>query len=184
MADNRITIGKDHKEKQSQDKSIYETPKNKHSKPLGLRQRTTGNKIWGNETEIDKKLDEEALTEKRRYVRVRYIQRIECSCLSENMQAEPKKLAKPVILNMFDISLGGIGAVCEEEIKKGSVLYIYINLDQLPYEVKCEVMYCVPVDNSYRIGLSLIREDKAFIRHLKVIVARLSFAGDFSRGGE
>lgn len=178
MTINRITIGKGKKENPNK----IQVPKQTELYKPEINTdnyRTLDQNIWGNDSEENKKLDKEVLAEKRMYVRIRYIQHIECNMLSDSLDTEPVVLAKPMSFNIFDLSMGGIGIICDQEIKKGLILSFKIRLDQIEYDVMCESIYCIEADSNYKIGLKIIRNNRDFIKHLKILVARTSLSADY-----
>jgi len=184
MPDNKIVIGKQKidKSKNLQDlKQDYKKPQAPEEDPESISSREyLDDNIWGSDPEINKKLDKELLLERRRYVRVRYFQEIKCMRLGPETDVEPIKPDEPVILSLFDISMGGLGTVCSHEIKKGSVLFFNLQLDHLTYDIKCKVAYCVQIEDNYRIGLKILDKDSQFIKHLKIVVARISLNAKYA----
>jgi hypothetical protein len=138
--------------------------------------------VWGNDRDILDKLDKEVLADRRLFVRVRYIQRITCNAVYEDIEKEPVFLSRPLEFITVDISAAGIGIVCEHEIEPGKILGIRISLDRMPYDIKCRVIYCIPLEGKYRAGLKIAAMDKRFMRHLKIFVARITLTGDYACG--
>lgn len=130
--------------------------------------------VWGNDNSILRHLDEKVLADRRLFVRIRYLQRIECSAVSDSPDEEPYFLTHPLAFTISDLSIGGIGIICDYKIDVGKVLAIRLNLDSIPYDIKCEVMYCFQNDDKFRAGLKIIQREKRFIRHLKIFIARIS----------
>ena len=95
--------------------------------------------VWGNDRDILDKLDKEVLADRRLFVRVRYIQRITCNAVYEDIEKEPVFLSRPLEFITVDISAAGIGIVCEHEIEPGKILGIRITLDRMPYDIKAEL---------------------------------------------
>ena len=52
----------------------------------------------------------------------------------------------------------------------------------MPYDIKCKVIYCIPLDGKYRAGLKIAVMDKRFMRHLKIYVARITLTGEYASG--
>lgn len=184
MANNKITIGSGGKKDDSINKPIEELDIT--NSQVAARDSVARSEndvldeiIWGNDYELHKKLDKDNLTEKRRYIRVRFIQRIECKMLCEDKNSEPENLEEPLVFTAIDISVGGIGAVSEAFIEPGIILYFTVVLDHFTYDIKSEVIYCVELDDKYRIGLKVKQNEKEFIRHLKIFVAKLSLEGKY-----
>ena len=137
--------------------------------------------VWGNDYTIIKKLDEKQLAERRLYVRVRYMRRVECRAIFDSIEEEPLLLTNPIALMISDLSMGGIGIICDHAINIGKILVIPIILDQIPYEIKCEVIYCFQNENIFKAGLKIVQRDKGFIKHLKIYVARISLTSNYGQ---
>lgn len=135
--------------------------------------------VWGNDHVILKVLDEKQLSDRRLYARAIYMQNIECNAILGNMESEPVLLAKPMNFMVIDISMSGIGIICKDEINKGMVLIFKLILDNIAYEIKCEVIYSFQVDDKFRAGLKMVGKDKKFIKHLKIVVARLTLQREY-----
>jgi len=136
--------------------------------------------VWGNDRALVSKLDNEVLTERRLFVRVRHVQKLTCDTIYEDINKEPVKLASPLSFMSVDISAAGIGIVCENEIEPGKILGIRIILDRIPYDIKCRVVYCIPLDGKFSAGLKIAEKDKRFMRHLKIYVARITLTNEYA----
>jgi c-di-GMP-binding flagellar brake protein YcgR len=95
---------------------------------------------------------------------------------------EPSFLAEPVEFTIIDLSVGGIGIVCENGMPVGTILSFKLPLDYIMYYVKCEVVYCIENSGKYRAGMRLVDREKGFIRHLKIFVARLTLQSMLGTG--
>lgn len=188
MASSKIIIGNDKKRDNKETKpALY-----KAGKPLmdvvdteqginhEIEQIPVDENVWGNDYTILNKLDEKQLAERRLYVRVRHIQRIECSKVFDNIEVEPVLLPQPIVFTISDLSMGGIGIICEQVISIGKIFAIQLTLDAIPYDIKCEVIYCIQNDDKFRAGLKIVQKDKLFIRHLKIFVARISLNSNYN----
>lgn len=179
MKENKIIIGNSKDGRNKNKRNIQEEHQNK-TKPiieendLAIELEQIDEKLWGNDGEIEKKLDEQFLADRRLFVRVRYFQQIECSVRYEAADGDPVPLAEPIKLSIIDISAGGIGAICDHEIDIGTILPLKLVLDDISYEIKYKVVYCIANDDKFRIGLKIVQKDKTFARHLKIYVAKLS----------
>ncbi len=131
-------------------------------------------KDWGNEHAVLSRLDGKLLADRRLYARVLYMHKIWCSTLFESFDSEPTLLMDPLELIVVDLSMGGIGVICEHEVPVGAILSFKLPLDNIEYEIKCEVVYCFENSGKYRAGLKLADRNRNFIRHLKILVARLT----------
>jgi hypothetical protein len=47
-------------------------------------------------------------------------------------------------------------------------------LEKIEYVVKYRVVYCIPHEDKYRIGLKLYEKNNLYKRHLKIYIAKLS----------
>ncbi|MCX7709806.1 MAG: PilZ domain-containing protein [Clostridia bacterium] len=184
MADNRITIGTgkpkkgEEKEVELLKKSDLYVPETEPEVPAQEPPKESlDDNLWGNDWYLNKQVDPKYLAEKRLFVRVRYIQRIDCRMFCPSLSEEPQKLTEPFGFTVFDVSMGGIGAISEHPKSEGDILVFKLNLDHLSYEVKCEVVYSIPIDNVFRLGFRILTKDKDFIKHLKLFVARISLMG-------
>ncbi|HEX2947457.1 MAG TPA: PilZ domain-containing protein [Clostridia bacterium] len=139
-------------------------------------------KDWGNEHAVLSRLDGKVLADRRLYARVLYMHKIWCSTLFESLDSGPTRLMDPMEFTVVDVSMGGIGIVCDYGIPVGTVLSFKLPLDNIMYDVKCEVVYCFENSDSFRAGLKLVERDKNFIRHLKIFVARLTLQSMLGTG--
>lgn len=184
MADNRITIGKG-KPQIDKDKDLellkkqdlYIPEKEIETGEQPPQTQTSDENLWGNDWQINSLIDKDYLAEKRLFVRVRYFRPFECRMFCTSPDAEPEKLDSILKLTMFDLSMGGIGAICDVSVPKDDILFFPLLLDHMTYDVKCQVVYCIPIDHVFRLGLRILTREKQFIKHLKLYVARLSLMG-------
>lgn len=139
--------------------------------------------VWDNDLAVISKLDEQTLADRRLFVRIRHMRRVICKAIFEHPEGEPVTLKKPLDITISDLSMGGIGIICEEQINIGKILLLPLILDSILYEVKCEVVYCIRNDDKFRIGLRIIKRDKQFIRHLKIFIARISLENMYGSEG-
>lgn len=140
--------------------------------------------VWGNDYTILHQLNEKQLADRRLFVRVRYFQQIECSAISDSAEMEPYLLRHPLVFMISDLSMGGIGIICDYRIGIGKVLAIQLTLDGLKYEINCEVIYCLPNDDKFRAGLRLVKREKQFVNHLKIFIARVSLQSAYGDKAE
>ena len=191
MADKIVISDGKKKEKKQNDTKLYiaDTLKNATA-DTGSRasqetdQMPLDENVWGNDYTILHQLDEKQLADRRLFVRVRYFQKIECSAISDNAEIEPSFLRHPLTFMISDLSMSGIGIICDDRIGIGKVLAIQMMLDGIQYAIKCEVMYCLPNDDKFRAGLKIIKREKQFIRHLKIFIARISLHATYGNQAE
>jgi len=132
-----------------------------------------------NERFVLNKLDENQRAERRRYVRAAYMQKIECNSMADDLESEPVMLQKPITFMIIDISMGGIGVISDYELEVGKVLAFKIKFDHFSYDIRCQVVYCFEHEGKYRAGLKLVKGDKQFIKHLKIMVARITLQNKY-----
>lgn len=178
MADNKIVIVHN-KEKGKTETDVKGITANTLRPIPSTNQEPLYENVWGNDHTVLSKMDENLLADRRLYVRVIYMQKIECNAILEAIGSKPAVLTKPMVFTVIDISIGGIGIISECEINVGMILAFKLTLDNIAYEIKCEVVYCFPNDDKFRAGLKMVEKDKCFIRHLKILVARLSLQGKY-----
>lgn len=175
---NKIIIGEGRKKDKKETKRVLYVADKPQKTTVNTEQETVqipvDENVWGNDYTIINKLDATQIANRRLYIRVRYVQRIECRTTFDNIEEEPVLLAQPIVFIISDISMGGIGIICEQEISVGKIFSIPLKLDHISYDIKCEVVYCFQNDNKYRAGLKIVHKDKQFISHLKIVVARIS----------
>lgn len=184
MAGKKLVIGTG-KEKDNNENEIIlrdnnvRAPKSTPTTRQEPEQEQLDENVWGNDHTFLNKLDEGILADRRLYVRVIYIQSIKCNVIKESKESQPILLTQPIEFMIVDLSIGGIGIICEHEIKIGTILIFKLTFDNITYEVKYEVVYCFPNDDKFRAGLRMAEKDKEFIRHLKILVARLSLQSKY-----
>ncbi len=175
MKENKIYInGKPSSEKDTEEiknkNSLIEKPIGEHAPELIQ----IDENIWGTDLEFEKKLEEQFLADRRLFVRVRYFAEVLCNRIYRTENDEPEVLPYPFSLSIIDISSGGIGAISDEDIEIDSVLPVKLVLEKIEYVVRYRVVYCIPHEGKYRIGLKLNEKNNIFKRHLKIYVAKLS----------
>ena len=134
---------------------------------------------WGNEHAVLEKLEGKMLADRRFYARALYMQRIKCTTLYDSVVSEPFYLSEPIEFMIIDLSIGGIGVICEHELMPGTILSFNLTLDHIEYGIRCEVAYGFENSDKYRAGLRLVDRDVKFIRHLKIFVARLTLQSKY-----
>jgi len=135
--------------------------------------------VWGNDYIILNKLSKKQLADRRLYVRIRHFQKIECFTVYDEIDVEPACLTQPIIFIINEISMGCIGAICDYKLSIGKILAIQLTIDNMPYDIKCEVGYCIKNDDKFRCGLKVVQRDRQFIKHLKIYIARKSLLSNY-----
>lgn len=185
VSNNKIIIGDGkNKGKKGTETGLYDVDKLQIT-AAGIEQVTeqipVDENIWGNDYTIINKLNEKQLADRRLFVRIRYMKRVECYMVFDSIGVEPVLLTQPLVFIINEISMGGIGIICDHEISIGKILAIQLTLDNIPYEIKCEVIYCIQNDDKFRAGLKIVQRDKLFIRHLKIFIARISLNSNYGK---
>jgi hypothetical protein len=183
MANNKITIGDGKAKKKNESISRLTLEKQEIIEPIiepEIEEIPIDENVWGNDSSVIKRLDEEQLVERRLFVRIIFMRQIKCYETLNNLQAESILLSQPIEFSITDISIGGIGIISDYEIKAGNILLFNLILDDNGYDIKCEVLYCFKSDDKFRGGLRILNKDKDFIRHLKIVVARVSLRNRYS----
>lgn len=111
---------------------------------------------------------------RRRYVRVLYSQKVICDAILRQDDQEPVKLSEPLEFKAIDVSVIGIGMLSPNIIEEGTILFFKYKLDSISYNVKAQVVYCIPEENLYRIGVEFMSPDVNLENHIKRLVAKLS----------
>ena len=175
MANDKITIGKRKEKDRKETNPVIINPQeissNPEQEPVEMQ---LDENVWGNDYSLVKMMDKDLLAERRLFVRVIFMKKIECYKILDSLDAEPIEFKKPIIFDVTDVSVGGFGIISENVLPVGKFLLYKLRLDEREYEVKGEVVYCFKNGNMYRAGLRIGRKDKAFLTHLKVFVARIS----------
>ncbi|HEX9061954.1 MAG TPA: PilZ domain-containing protein [Clostridia bacterium] len=178
MGNNRLVIGNKKEKDKSETNDLRDIAGNTQTIAPDIQKEPSKEpiyeKLWGNDNNVLNKLDEQQLADRRLFVRAIYMQKIECKTILESLDSEPTILKRPIEFMIIDISMGGIGVLCEYEMNIGTILVFRLILDNIPYEVNGEVAYCFPNDDKFRAGLKIVNKDKQFIKHLKIFVARSS----------
>jgi hypothetical protein len=184
MATNKVIINNKEKNKKDKGSLINNTIAADQASDVNTghecEQMPLDEKIWGNDNNILSQLNESQLSERRLFVRVRYMQQIECNTIFESISSEPINLKVPIVFTTSDLSMSGIGIICDEKIEKGTILAFNMKLEEIIHEIKYEVIYCIPNDDKFRAGLKMAEKNKDFIRHLKLFVAKITLRNNYS----
>lgn len=162
--------------------TVREPAKQESMQEESAKRGTVYEKDWGNELAVLNRLDGKLLADRRLYARVLYMKKLWCSTLFESSDSEPRLLMNPIEFMVVDLSMGGIGIICEHEIQVGTILLFKLPLDNIMYDIKCEVVYCFENSGKFRAGLKVVDRDRHFIRHLKIFVARLTLQNMLGTG--
>lgn len=112
---------------------------------------------------------------RRKFVRASYPQEVKCKKVCRPESNTVIELSEPLDLLSVDLSLGGISFTSNTEIEEGTILNFNYTIDITTYELSTIVVYCIPFNNSYRIGVEFTSLDKDLEEHIKKVVARLTY---------
>lgn len=106
------------------------------------------------------------MRELRVHSRIKY--RIKIFCYRYyNTDGEIVKFQEPIDLEVFDISLGGLGIITKHEFKLNQTLEFTLYLEDVPYQVMTVIKWCNMNQIYYRYGLEIIGHNNMLFRHLK-----------------
>lgn len=105
-------------------------------------------------------------TESRVHHRINYREKINIFQYYNN-SGNLVKLAVPIEMVVFDVSLGGLGVLSDKSLENGSVIEFTLYLENIPYAVLSKIVW---VDNNgkyFKYGLEIIGHNNMMFRHLK-----------------
>lgn len=108
------------------------------------------------------------MREKRIHDRVPYRVDVECIHYYKPDGSE-SKFNHPVHMDVFDLSLGGIGIITKTHFDPGTVLVFTLYLENVPYTVMALVRWHHGNDFTNRYGLEFIGPSNMMFRHLKTL---------------
>lgn len=114
--------------------------------------------------------------DRRNFVRVSYSQEVKCEKICAPNSDTVIELSKPLDLLSVDLSLGGISLESNSEIDKGTLLTFNYKIESTIYELSTIVVYCIPYNNIYRIGVEFTSLSKDLEVQIKKIVTRLTYS--------
>jgi hypothetical protein len=68
----------------------------------------------------------------------------------------------PVYLEAVNVSVGGLSFVSDEELEPGSVIELRIDEVNPPFEARAQVMWTMPEDGRFCVGVKFLDEADAF----------------------
>ena len=80
------------------------------------------------------------------------------------------KFEEPIMMEVFDISLGGIGVVTKQQFPENATLEFTFYLESIPYQVMTQIKWLNTNGVFYRYGLEIIGHNNMLFRHLKNFV--------------
>jgi len=120
------------------------------------------------------------MTETRIHDRVRY--RVKLWCYHYyTADGEIVRFEEPIMMEVFDVSLGGIGIITKTEFPQGATLEFTFYLEQIPYQVLTQVKWLNTNNIFCRYGLEIIGHNNMLFRHLQQFVKGHSILDDQKR---
>lgn len=104
-------------------------------------------------------------TEMRKHKRIDYYSMLQCTKSIYNGEVED--YAEPLQLVLLNISIGGLGIICERHFQKDTVLYLNMQLEDQSYEkIAAKVMWSIKKGDMYRHGLEISNMSGRLYSHL------------------
>ena len=109
------------------------------------------------------------MTNMRVHNRVAYREKLECyHYYSVDGQRHPFK--EVVQMEVFDLSLGGLGIVTKYQFPEDIILEFTFYLEAIPYQVMALIKWVNTNDIFYRYGLEILGHNNMLFRHLQQYV--------------
>jgi c-di-GMP-binding flagellar brake protein YcgR len=80
------------------------------------------------------------------------------------------KFDEPIMMEVFDVSLGGIGVVTKSQFPDNATLEFTLYLEQIPYQVMTQLKWVSTNNVFFRYGLEIIGHNNMLFRHLQRFV--------------
>lgn len=80
------------------------------------------------------------------------------------------QLQTPIMMEVFDLSLGGLGVVTKQEFPDNATLEFTFYLEKIPYQVMTQIKWTNTNHIFYRYGLEIIGHNNMLFRHLQQFV--------------
>lgn len=87
-----------------------------------------------------------------------------------NMNGILIKPKEPIEMEVFDISLGGIGVISYKDIPGHATLEFTLYLEEIPYQVMAKIAWTQHNLVFFRYGLEIIGHNNMLFRHLQKFV--------------
>lgn len=114
---------------------------------------------------------------RRKFIRVKFSQRVLCNTVINPGDQNPTKLITSYILTATNISLGGLAMLCYDLIVPDTILFFILDIDTIPYDVVGRVIYCIPTEDLFQVGVEFESLSPQLEDHIKRFVARQSLSG-------
>lgn len=116
--------------------------------------------------------DDRKMNNRRRFVRVHYNGKAYVETYAVNNQVVTP--VSPVSLLLIDISVGGVGAICQCELPVDAEFSIGIKSDFATTNAVVRVVYCTPERTHFKVGLEFVSPSKELLNTIKKIVLKNS----------
>jgi len=73
-------------------------------------------------------------------------------------------------IDVFDVSLGGIGVITKSQFPVNSILVFTLYLEDVPYSSMAQVRWCTSNEYTNRYGLELLGVSNMLHRHIKALI--------------
>lgn len=103
--------------------------------------------------------------------RVNYRVKLSCSRYY-SLDGVLTKIEEPVELEVFDLSLSGLGVITKNEFLVSNTLEFTLYLEDIPYSVMAIIKWKKQNQFFYRYGLEIIGHNNMLFRHLKDYIER------------
>lgn len=103
--------------------------------------------------------------ELRKNKRIDYYSKIQC--IKSVYKGETEEYGEPLELMLINVSIGGLGIICERHYEKDTVLFLNIKLEEESFpKVAAKVMWTIKKGDMYRHGLEISNMSGRLYRHL------------------
>lgn len=109
------------------------------------------------------------MRESRVHTRVNYRVKLWCYYYYGD-NGERHKFEMPISMEVFDVSLGGVGVVTRLPFPKKSTLEFTFYLEDIPYQVLTQVKWHTTNNIFHRYGMEIIGHNNMLFRHLQHFV--------------
>lgn len=108
--------------------------------------------------------------ERRRFVRINYNSTaLIKEALIDNI---PISFKNPLKLTTLNISLGGIGAMVDNELPVNSEFEMSLTTESDPLSIMGKIVYCDKKEDCYRVGIDFVSPNKDLRQAIKKIVLK------------
>jgi len=106
------------------------------------------------------------MTDKRKHKRIPFSMKLWCSSYHDPA-GELQSFTRPVFMDIFDMSIGGLGIICKHDFAENSILHFTLYLEERPYEVMALVRWIKKDSCYHKLGTMFVGSNNALQRHLE-----------------